>query len=88
MPASSSDSVIKDDARSVVADRITVALIAKAAEDLRRLQDDTGLSKTDLVNRAITLYEFIDAQLREGRDLLIRDAETREMQVVRLLGLG
>jgi hypothetical protein len=68
-----------------VVDRITVALIPKAAEDLQRLQDRTSLSKTDIANRAITLYEFIDAQLRADRDILIRDNETGETQVVRLL---
>jgi uncharacterized protein (DUF342 family) len=68
-----------------VVDRITVALIPKAAEDLQRLQDRTSLSKTDIANRAITLYEFIDAQMRAGRDVLIRDNETGETQVVRLL---
>jgi hypothetical protein len=68
-----------------VVDRITVALIPKAGEDLQRLQDRTGLSKTDIANRAITLYEFIDAQMRAGRDVLIRDNETGETQVVRLL---
>jgi hypothetical protein len=67
------------------AERITVALIPKAAEDLQRLQDRTGLSKTDLANRAISLYEFIDAQLSAGRDLLIRDSTTGEIQSVRLL---
>jgi hypothetical protein len=68
-----------------VVDRITVALIPKAGEDLQRLQDRTSLSKTDLANRAITLYEFIDAQMRAGRDVLIRDNTTGETQVVRLL---
>jgi hypothetical protein len=68
-----------------VIDRITVALIQKAGEDLRHLQDRTGLSKTDLVNRAITLYEFIDAQQRAGRDLLVRDKETGELQTVLIL---
>jgi uncharacterized protein (DUF342 family) len=68
-----------------VVDRITVALIPKAGEDLQRLQDRTSLSKTDIANRAITLYEFIDAQMRAGRDILIRDNETGETQVVRLL---
>lgn len=68
-----------------VVDRITVALIPKAGEDLQRLQDRTSLSKTDIANRAITLYEFIDAQMRAGRDVLIRDNETGETQVVRLL---
>jgi uncharacterized protein (DUF342 family) len=66
-------------------ERITVALIPKAVDDLQRLQDRTTLSKTDLTNRAITLYEFIDAQLRAGRDVLIRDSDTGETQIVRLL---
>ena len=66
-------------------DRITVALIPRAAGHLQDLQGRTGLSKTDLANRAITLYEFIDAQLRAGRDLLVRDNATGESEVVRLL---
>jgi hypothetical protein len=68
-----------------VADRITVALIPKAGEDLQRLQDRTKLSKTDIVNRAITLYEFIDAQQRADRDLLVRDTKTGETQTVLIL---
>lgn len=69
----------------VATDRITVALIPKAGEDLQRLQDRTSLSKTDLVNRAITLYEFIEAQQRAGRELLVRDSKTGEMQTVLIL---
>jgi hypothetical protein len=67
------------------AERITVALIPKAGEDLLRLQERTSLSKTDITNRAITLYEFIDAQMRAGRDVLIRDSKTGETQLVRIL---
>ena len=67
------------------ASRITVSLIPRAEEDLRLLQERTSLSKTDLVNRAITLYEFIDTQMRAGRDVVIRDNETGETQVVRIL---
>jgi hypothetical protein len=66
-------------------ERITVALIPKAGEDLQRLQERTSLSKTDITNRAITLYEFIDAQIRAGRDVLIRDSKTGETQLVRML---
>ena len=66
-------------------ERITVALIPKAGEDLQRLQERTSLSKTDIANRAITLYEFIDAQMRAGRDVLIRDAKTGETPLVRIL---
>ena len=71
--------------RVLPAERVTVALIPQAGEDLRRLQDRTSLSKTDVVNRAISLYEFIDAELREGRELLIRDPKTGETQLVRFL---
>ena len=89
MPAknagSGTEPVTVDAPRPPVADRITVALIPKAGEDLQRLQDRTSLSKTDIANRAITLYEFIDAQMRAGRDILIRDNQTGETQVVRLL---
>lgn len=66
-------------------ERITVALIPKVAEDLQHLLERTGLSKTDVVNRAITLYEFIDTQLQDGRDLLIRDNKTGETQTVLIL---
>lgn len=69
----------------VTADRITVALIPKASEDLQRLQDRTGLSKTDLANRAISLYEFIESQFQAGRELLVRDPNTGVEQIVRLL---
>ena len=55
-----------------VTDRITVALVRKAGDDLQLLQERTGLSKTDLVNRAISLYEFTDAELSAGADLIVR----------------
>jgi hypothetical protein len=71
--------------RPPTVERITVALIPKAGEDLQRLQDRTGLSKTDITNRAITLYEFIDSQLRTDRDVLIRDNKTGMTEIVRLL---
>jgi len=77
--------VIVDATRPPAVDRITVALIPKAGEDLQRLQDRTSLSKTDIANRAITLYEFIDGQLRTGRDALIRDNKTAITEIVRLL---
>ncbi len=70
---------------TTAATRITVTLIPAVADHLRLLQDRTGLGKTDLVNRAVTLHEFVDAQLRAGRELLVRDNETGETQAVRLL---
>lgn len=57
-------------------ERITVALIPKAAADLQKLQDRTGLSKTDITNRAITAYEFIEEQISAGKKIIISDPET------------
>lgn len=72
-------------AQQQAVERITVALIPKAGADLQALQDRTGLSKTDIVNRAISLYEFFDAQIRAGNDLFLRAPETGEIQTVRFL---
>jgi hypothetical protein len=63
---------------------ITVTLIPKAEDELRRLRERTNLSTTDLANRAITSYEFLDAQMRAGRHLIVRDSRTGEDLVVRL----
>ena len=83
--AASTGPTERDVVRTATAERITVALIPRAGADLQRLVDTNGLSKTDIVNRAITLYEFIDEQLRAGRELIIRDPGTGESQLVRLL---
>ena len=66
--------------RPQTAERITVTLIPKAAEDLHRLQERTSFSKTDITNRAISLYEFIDSKLRDGDDIFIRNKETGEIE--------
>jgi len=71
--------------RLLVSERITVALIPRAAADLQHLQDKTGLSKTDLVNRATILYEFINERTGAGQEVLIRDPSTGETQTVVLL---
>lgn len=54
------------------AERITVTLVPKAADDLAALQERTGLSKTDLVNRALTAYDFIEGQMSAGAEILVR----------------
>ncbi len=74
-----------DAAWPVQGERITVALIPAAQDDLRRLQERTKLSKTDLANRAITSYQFFDAHLQAGHDVIVRDNRTGETQLVRFL---
>jgi hypothetical protein len=56
-----------------------------AAGHLRQLQERTNMSKTDITNRAITSYEFFEAYMQSGHQLLVRDATTGETQLVRFL---
>lgn len=67
----------------VSAERITVGLLPRVAGQLNALNAETGMSKTDLVNRAITLYDFINAQLEKGNHVLVRDNETGELERIR-----
>ena len=69
----------------LAAERITVALIRKVGEDLQRLQKGTNMSKTDIVNRAISLYEFINSQQHQGQDVLIRNNDTGELRTIMFL---
>lgn len=62
-----------------------MALIPQAGQSLQQLQNRTGQGKTDIVNRAISLYEFIEAQLRDGHDLIVRNRATGETQLIRFL---
>lgn len=70
--------------RPAVAERINVALITEAAEALSKLQQRTGLKKVDIVNRALVIYEFIDAEMRAGNQIVVRSADGTE-QLVKIL---
>ncbi|SDC77222.1 hypothetical protein SAMN05216174_104204 [Actinokineospora iranica] len=62
-------------ARPGAVERLNVALVAEAADAVAKLQERTGLKKVDLVNRALSIYEFIDAELRAGNKVIIRDPD-------------
>lgn len=85
MTADAGGKAVREGGGPPVVERITVALVRKAGEDLQHLQDRTGLSKTDIVNRAISVYEFIESEIQAGNDLFVRDHKTGETQLVRFL---
>lgn len=63
--------------------RITVSLVAKAAADLARTLARTRLSQTDVVNRAVSLYEFFDSEISSGAEVIVR-RDGQEHRVVLL----
>jgi hypothetical protein len=83
--AGARDAEGKDTPAPASPERITVALIPKAATDLQKLLDRTGLSKTDITNRAITAYEFLESQISAGKEIIISDPETGEKKSVLFL---
>jgi hypothetical protein len=64
---------------------IRVALIPPVAEQLHYLEKTTDMSATDLTNRAITAYSFLDEQRRAGNDVMVRDRWTGRMTLVRFV---
>jgi hypothetical protein len=67
--------------RGATTDRVTVALVPKAVGDLQRTVERTGLSKTDIINRAISLYEYLDARVSDGAELLVRNKSGEVEQI-------
>jgi hypothetical protein len=57
---------------SEIKNMITVVLVPKVAVDLARTRKRTRLSATDIVNRAISLYDFLDEERNSGTELLLR----------------
>jgi hypothetical protein len=72
---------MKTSTRGKAACSITVLLIPKVARDLARTRKRAKLSYTDIVNRAISLYDFIDEELASGAQLLLRRPGSTEKEV-------
>jgi hypothetical protein len=51
---------------------VTVVLVPRAATDLQSTHERTRMSKTDIVNRAVSLYEFVEAEMSAGAELIVR----------------
>ena len=51
---------------------IPLALIVESATDLAKTCQRSQLSPTDIVNRAISLYEFLDEERAAGTVVLLR----------------
>ncbi|WP_411080626.1 hypothetical protein [Streptomyces sp. cmx-18-6] len=65
-------------------ERYSVTLVPPAVDAVNKLTAATGLSKTDVINRAVQVYAFIEERLHGGSDLLLRnqDGETEHVHIV------
>lgn len=65
--------------------RLTVNLIPTANEALDRAAARERLSKTDIINRAIQMYDYLREHEAGGQDILTRDKATGDLFVLRVL---
>ncbi|MEW2358544.1 hypothetical protein [Spirillospora sp. NPDC029432] len=66
-------------------ERITVNLTGKGAAALADLVGRTGDSKTDVINRALILYDYFESIMGEGGAVFVREAGAAETERVRFL---
>lgn len=50
--------------------RVTVNLTNRSYGDLQKITEETGLSKTDVINRAVQIYALVEELLTEGNGRL------------------
>lgn len=55
-------------------ERVNVVLGQDAVEAMERLQERTDMKKVDVINRGIVLLEFVEEELRQGREVLVHDS--------------
>ena len=61
-------------------ERTTVNLNQRGAAALKAVMDLTEDSKTDCINRAVTIYAFIEKVLSEGGSVLVQESGSTEPQ--------
>ncbi|TDD76731.1 hypothetical protein E1298_30280 [Actinomadura rubrisoli] len=64
---------------------MTVNLTGRGAGALGELVRRTGDSKTDVINRALIVYELIERITDEGGAVFVREPDSAELERVRFL---
>ncbi|MGK5627067.1 hypothetical protein [Streptomyces sp. URMC 123] len=57
---------------SVESERYSVTFVPAAVQAVQELTEISGLSKSDVINRAVQVYAFLAREMAEGRHVLLR----------------
>ena len=68
-------------ASSVETHKVTVNLIPKAWEAANATATLLGLSRTDVINRALQAYAFLEQATADGSEVLVRSSDGKVEQV-------
>lgn len=64
--------------------RLTVNIHPKTAAEIRNNAAHEGISQTEVIRRAVALYDLVQAELAEGRVVQVRDGDGNVRDVVLL----
>ena len=65
--------------------RVTVNLTPKSADSLEAISVSTGLSKTDVINRALQVYQVVEELLDRGNGSMLIKHANGELERVYIL---
>jgi len=72
--------VTRHPASGVGAERTTTNLTPRSVRAIHNLVDWTGCTKTDTINRALQIYEFIQQVMKNGGTLHVRQSGGAELE--------
>ena len=61
-------------------DRVTSNLTPRSVRAMSNLVNWTGCTKTDVLNRSLQIYEFVQQIVKNGGTLLVRQSEEAELE--------
>jgi hypothetical protein len=65
--------------------RVTVNLTPKSANSLEHISRTTGLSKTDVINRSLQVYQVVEELLDKGKGSILIKHPSGELERVYIL---
>jgi hypothetical protein len=66
-------------------ERVTVNLVPRASQALKRLSELTRNTKTDSINRAIQVSAYLEEVSANGGDVYVRETKDSELQLLKML---
>ncbi|RAG85862.1 hypothetical protein DN069_10205 [Streptacidiphilus pinicola] len=66
-------------------ERYSVTLCPPAVTAVAELSTSGRVSKSDVINRAVLLLDFVEKERAKGRDLVIRDNESGALERIHII---
>lgn len=65
--------------------RLSVNINRETAEAIRALAESNGISVTEVIRRAVSVYKFIDDEVKSGRNIKTMDESDNNVREITIL---